>query len=284
MPDTAIARPGAANEPHGDSRKYGHPKDPRLVPEMAEKVAEARKRWEDRLQGISSKPLKDGSDLKRTGSIPRVQLSFDEMLDALLEDCVSYTDIGIACGVSRESIRQIHQKYFSSILPYRSGTGHKRVKTCTLVKRKQNIESLTLSDSASRFAEAAKRHGIEVAPVLWSFETHGSTVGCRRREVKVSNKLIKIRERRTARAMNQRGNHPVRYFRFFVSSECDFYALFAGDPLSSWFIFPAELIRRDTIFYIPERPNTYWMNAHVGTTDWLWQYREAWHLLKEGTD
>jgi hypothetical protein len=80
----------------------------------------------------------------------------------------------------------------------------------------------------------------------------------------------------------------VRYYRFTRSSGCKaaFVILICGrGETAEYFVMPfaAFLSWNGTVghsLYLPERQNTYALNAHLGKTDWIWQYRDAWHLLK----
>lgn len=254
-------------EHSSDSRKYGRPKDPRLVPEMAEKVAALRQWWNvDRLA-------------PRKGIRPTVLLTFDEMLDALLDECLRYGDIALAAGVSRERIRQIHRDEFSLILPYRRGTGWKRQRSCTLAKRRDNIAAIEPTGVAKIFADAATAKGLTVEAIVRKPHNNGSKVSASSKVVKINGLRVAVCQSETPHFFS--AGSRTRMFNFnYGKRRCDMRAFRCGDPLNSWFIIPINKLRHESgSLYIPEHPDTYRRNPQ---SDWLWQYREAWHLLKEG--
>jgi len=149
------------------------------------------------------------------------------------------------------------------------------------------VERIKALEPVGNAAEAARRAWLagiaDVRAVTYPKSVRASSL-----RLIVNGKAVTVRSSKSPSIMHPRSL--VGYYRFPTTAgqtlPCEFVILLAG---TQTFVMPRDVFMswngnlsgnavRDR--YIPEHPNTYWMNAHLGQTDWLWQYREAWHLLK----
>lgn len=212
-------------------------------------------------------------------SRPRAFASFDDMLDSFASECMSWSDIGVGLGVSRERVRQVYNRYFAALFPWHKSPGRKRVKVCTRLRRQEARQNATPRGNAALVAALAIDRGLIVEAVI-SKLGNGRVQGASR-YLTINGHQVNARVSRKAFRLPKA---LVSYYRFPLPGQvprCAFVVLVAGQMI---FVMPRDVFvewrgNARQSRYIPEHPNTYKLNAHLGQTDWIWQYREAWHLL-----
>ncbi|MEK7175938.1 MAG: hypothetical protein AAB695_01010 [Patescibacteria group bacterium] len=204
------------------------------------------------------------------GTLP----DFDTMLAKFSDDCTKFNDIAAELGLTRERIRQIYQKYFSSIIARRPN-GRTRQKVCTLKRRTVRVNEFFHSDS--RYApllDRAAREGIEAKPVF----THSAVAKHNKRRFLLNGLICKLLVVSAPREHQER-----LCFKFSLTSleEIEFLILQAGVPESKFFVLPITTVWPGKSIYIPAgfRWLEYKNSGRRVKTDWF-QYLEAWHLLK----
>jgi hypothetical protein len=120
------------------------PKDPRLNPAMTARVDAARLAW----------------DARPSNGNRKVFASFDDLLDAFASDCMRFSDIGVALGVSREWVRQLWRDHFAHL--FRGKTGQQRQRACTIASRRDMPQLRCLS--ARRLKQRTRRSATVALP------------------------------------------------------------------------------------------------------------------------
>jgi len=234
--------------------------DPRQDERMSAAVARARHAWEQR--GVNS----------------TIALTFDDLLSAFLDPTVTLGQIGVAADCTRERVRQIRRDYFGELVPSPRVSQRRR----TLLRSEQRLRELAPVGLAATFAEAALRHGVRVMPCV--YRRSGSYFGARSNRVIVTGCTIHCFVSRAPYYVSAASRRKMYHFSLRMMAD-DFAAFYCQTaPLRCWFIIPrAELERRGKLrqLYIPECNADY--KGSLRHNGWLWQYREAWHLLSEAT-
>jgi hypothetical protein len=244
------------------------PRDPRLNPKMRKRVAEMRAKWDGRVAQKHN---------------IKVLLSFDELLDTLLEDCMTFALVADACGVSREAIRLIYKKYVAPLLPTKSD-GRKRVKVCSVARRHQAIKALRPRGLAAEVAEEVHVRYPELE--VRAQPVHRSALYASAQALFVDDRLVVIRasqkKARTGRSIT--GHFRFRLSRAWLEKANVVVVKVPTEPVS-WFVFPVSELRgrssgKRWSVYIPEHPCDYHPVMGTKQTDWIWQWKEAWHVLE----
>lgn len=235
--------------------------DPRLNPRRIPAVLDARNRYEQ----LRTRP---------PGRFANTE--FDTLLDWLLSNCMTLTQIGERIGVSRERVRQVYNTFFKDLLPPSMHTPRSRRRVCTIVKHR-----LTERDLRYLSPETAELRSVLLDAGLNPELIVNSERYPRHKRLMVNNKVLAVH---VPDSWKSRAKH--RYYRFRVwSSDIDFAVVpFDGD----WYVYALSDLQLGVYQYIPQNWTDYYVRSDIiehrqEIQQQLAARRNAWHLIS-GSD
>jgi len=216
-------------------------------------------------------------------------VSFDRMLELFGNDCLGFAEIARELEVSTERVRQIYERYFTSVFPGRPD-GRARQEFCALktnAVRKRDFSS-GVPQLLTRIAEIAQTYGYVCNKIPIQFSGNRiSFFG--KSSLIINGKVCGIHY-----LTNEFVPHKVyknRYSRLSLwrtpVEKYDFVIIFRQtDTEEHWFVIPTAVLlngwnitKREKMFYIRDKNVPTCLRRHLDIE--LWDYADAWHLLAQ---
>ena len=216
-------------------------------------------------------------------------LSFNQLFRWFKDDRVRFSEIAMASGLSIERIRQIYQRYFQHLFGKRTGRDRYHSYKWQLIhERFQHKQAEVFAqDHFHSVIEHARAASCTIESVATSYGNHIPTVKIK--SLMVNNHLCSVLQAR--RTKNDKGSRRF-YAQFAVArsvlERVDAVIFHCAPPgmQRRIFVVPQDVILalfgttsgRTVSLYFPLRKLPVYRNQRPRVD--LWQYEDAWHLLK----